>query len=320
MNRRRFAYGRDVFHRFEGNPIIMLEDIPFRANTVFNGAPVKKNGEYWILLRVEGQQGYSVFALARSRDGLRFTVEKEPVMMPAKKGIFAKYEKRGIEDPRITEMDGEYYLLYTAYSKFGARIALAKTEDLYHYERIALISEPGNKDGVLFPEKINGEYVRFDRPIGHGVGCIWVSYSKNLTDWGKSELVIGPRGGYWDSYRVGASIPPIKTKLGWLEIYHGVKMTSAGPIYRTGTVLLDLKNPAKVIARCEKSALSPREDYERVGDVGNVVFACGTIVEPDNEVKLYYGAADTCICVATASLPKIIDFTLGISETIGMDY
>ena len=310
---RRFAYGRDVLHRFEGNPVVMLEDIPFRANTVFNGAPVKMNGEYWILLRVEGQQGYSLFALARSRDGLRFTVEEKPAMLPIKEGPFARYEARGIEDPRITEIDGEYYLLYTAYSKYGARIALAKTKDMFNYERIAIISEPGNKDGVLFPEKINGEYVRFDRPIGHDIGSIWVSYSKNLIDWGKSEVVISPRGGYWDSYRVGASIPPIKTKQGWLEIYHGVKMTAAGPVYKAGTVLLDLEDPAKVIARCEKSALAPREDYERIGDVGNVVFPCGAILEPDGEVKVYYGAADTYICVATASLDKIINFTLGKS-------
>jgi predicted GH43/DUF377 family glycosyl hydrolase len=316
--KRRFAYGRDVLHRFEGNPVVMLEDIPFRANTVFNGAPIKKDDKYWILLRVEGQQGYSLFALAKSNDGFRFSVEPKPVMMPTKDGIFAKYEKRGIEDPRITKIDNEYYLLYTVYSKYGERIALAKTEDMYNYERIAIISEPGNKDGVLFPEKINGEYVRFDRPIGHGTGSIWVSFSKNLTDWGKSEMVIAPRPGCWDSYRIGASIPPIKTEQGWLEIYHGVKMTSSGPIYKAGTVLLDLENPAKVIGRCEKSALAPREDYERIGDIGNVVFPCGAIVEPDGEVKLYYGAADTCICVATAKLSKIIDFTLDISKNVDM--
>jgi len=305
-----FPLGYDILHRFEGNPIITLEDIPFRCNTVFNGTVVKKGEEYFHLLRVEGQQGYSVFALAKSKDGLHFTVENKPVMEPARKGPFAMYEKRGIEDPRFTTIDGVYYIMYTAYSKYGPRIALAKTEDFFHYERIALVSEPGNKDGILFPERINDEYVRLDRPIGKNVGSMWVSYSKNLVDWGKSEILMTPRPGMWDSYRIGASVPPIRTRHGWLEIYHGVKMTAAGPIYRIGTVLMDLEQPHKVVARCNKPILSPRKDYERIGDVGNVAFACGAVVENTGEIKVYYGAADTCICVATAEFEKLIDITL----------
>ncbi len=307
---KRFAYGRDILRRFEGNPIITLEDIPFRCNTVFNGAVVKKGDQYYHLLRVESQQGYSVFALARSKDGLHFMVEDKPVMVPVCKGPFARYETRGIEDPRITELEGVYYVMYTAYSNFGTRIALAKTEDFHHYERIALVSEPGNKDGILFPEKINGEYVRLDRPIGKDVGSIWVSYSKNLVDWGRSELLMTPRQGMWDSYRIGASVPPIKTEHGWLEIYHGVKKTVAGPIYRIGTVLTDLEQPHKVVTRCNEPALSPREDYERIGDVGNVAFACGAVLENSGEIKVYYGAADTCICMATTSLSELTEATL----------
>jgi len=167
---------------------------------------------------------------------------------------------------------------------------------------------------ILFPEKVNGEYVRFDRPIGRGVGSIWISFSKNLVDWGKAEVVMPPRGGYWDSFRVGASAPPIKTKDGWLEIYHGVKMTSSGPIYKIGTALLDLNDPSKVLARCEEPALSPREDYERVGDVGNVVFACGAVVEENGEIKVYYGGADTYLCVATADFAKLVAFTKSNGE------
>jgi predicted GH43/DUF377 family glycosyl hydrolase len=305
-----FPFRRDILRRFEGNPIIALEDIPFRCNTVFNGAVVKRGNEYFHLLRVESQQGHSVFALARSKDGLHFTVEDKPVMEPARKGPFARYEKRGIEDPRITEIEGVYYVMYTAYSKYGPRIALAKTEDFSHYERIAIVSEPGNKDGILFPERINGEYVRLDRPIGKGVGRMWVSYSKNLVDWGKSEILMTPRQGMWDSYRIGASVPPIRTEHGWLEIYHGVKKTAAGPIYRIGTVLLDLEKPDKVIARSNQPILSPREDYERIGDVGNVAFACGAVVEDSGEIKVYYGAADTCICVATADFDDLVNTAL----------
>ncbi len=301
---------RDLLHRFEGNPIVGLDDIPFRCNTVFNGSPVKKDGNYYILLRIEGQRGASVFALAKSKDGLIFEVEPEPVMTPAKRGIFAKYEARGIEDPRITKIDDTYYVMYTAYSKYGAIIALAKTENFYDYDRLALISEPGNKDGILFPEKINGEYVRFDRPIGNGIGSMWISYSKNLFDWGKSEILMSPRPRFWDSYRIGASVPPIKTEYGWLEIYHGIRMSSSGPIYRIGTVILDLEDPTKIINRSEESILSPREDYERIGDVGNVVFACGAILEDNGELKVYYGGADTHLCVATTNFKKLIDFSL----------
>jgi len=301
---------RDFLHRWEGNPIITLEDIPFRCNTVFNGSPVRINNEYIILLRVEGQQGYSFLALARSDDGYHFEMDPEPVMMPEKNGPFAMYEAKGLEDPRITFFDGVHYILYTAASEYGSRIAIAKTKDFKTYERIALISEPGNKDGVLFPEKINGKYARLDRPIARDIGSIWISYSEDLIHWGHHEIVISPRPGYWDSTRVGASVPPIKTNKGWLEIYHGFKMTSGGPIYRMGTVLMDLENPGRVIARSKEAILSPREKYERVGDVNNVVFACGVIVEPNNEIKIYYGAADTCLCVATTDLDKLIEETL----------
>jgi predicted GH43/DUF377 family glycosyl hydrolase len=299
--------GRDLLHRWERNPIITLHDVPFRCNTVFNGTPVKLDGEYLMIVRVEGQQGYSFFALARSRDGLHFEVEDEPCMLPATEGPFQLWEENGIEDPRLTRIEGTHYVMYTSVCRYGHRIALAKTDDFHRYERIALVSGPGNKDGVLFPERFDGLYARLDRPYGNDVGSIWISYSPDLINWGRSELVFSPRPRYWDSYRIGASAPPILTDRGWLEIYHGVKMTSAGPIYRIGTAMLDKDDPAKVIGRCLAPVLSPREGYERVGDVGNVVFACGAIVDDDGEVKVYYGAADTSICVATGTLDELID-------------
>lgn len=301
---------RDLFHRWEKNPILTLKDIPFRCNSIFNGSAIKMGREYLLLIRVEGQQGYSFFSLARSRDGYHFKVEDKPVMLPAKEGPFAKYESWGIEDPRATFIDGFYYILYTAASSYSSRIALARTKNFHSFERIALISEPQNKDGVLFPEKINGQYVRLERPITGDVGSMWISYSNDLYSWGRSQVLISPRSGYWDSYRIGASVPPIKTEAGWLEIYHGVQKTGSGPIYRTGTVLLDLKDPSKVISRCRSALLSPREYYERVGDIRNVVFPGGAVVEPDGEIKMYYGAADTSLCVATAKMEDVISWTL----------
>ncbi|MGQ9580907.1 MAG: glycoside hydrolase family 130 protein, partial [Armatimonadota bacterium] len=200
-----------------------------------------------------------------------------------------------------------YYIMYTAYSRFGARLALAKTTDFKTFERIGLVSEPENKDGCLFPRKIKGRYARLDRPFGGGTGNIWVSYSDDLVNWGNSEVVMTTRPGYWDSDRIGASPPPIETEHGWLAIYHGVKNTAAGPLYRMGAVLLDLENPAKVICRSSVPILTPREYYERVGDVGNVVFSCGVVLEDDGRLKIYYGAADTCICLGFAHVDELIE-------------
>jgi len=298
--------GLDLLHRWEGNPALTVEDVPFRANTVFNGSPVVTKDGVYLLLRIEGQRGYSYFALARSPDGLHFTIDEKPVMLPAKEGNFAIYEEKGIEDPRITVIDGVCYVMYTAVGDYGPRIALAKTHDYVNYERIALVSEPGNKDGILFPRKINGRYARLDRPIGRDRGSIWISYSPDLVNWGDSQVVITPRSGYWDEFRVGASVTPIETDQGWLEIYHGVKMTSAGPIYRIGVVLLDLEDPSQIIKRGDQPILSPREEYERIGDVGNVCFACGAVISDNGEIKIYYGAADTSICIAMCTLNQIL--------------
>jgi predicted GH43/DUF377 family glycosyl hydrolase len=312
--------GRDLLHRWEGNPIVALENVPYRCNTVFNGTPVKFGDKYLLLLRVEGRQGYSFLCLARSDDGFNFTVDKQPCMLPAQQGPFKLWEQNGLEDPRVTEIDGWYYIMYTAVSPYGHRIALARTGDFERFERIALISGPGNKDGVLFPEKISGAYARLDRPIGNDVGSIWISYSPDLVNWGRSELVLSPRPRFWDSYRIGASVPPIRTDGGWLEIYHGVKMTSAGPIYRVGTVMLDLDNPDRVTGRCLSPVLSPRQEYERIGDLGNVVFASGAVVEDDGEVKLYYGAADTSICVATAHIDELVESCFENADVSSEDF
>ena len=300
-------HGTDRLIRWSRNPILTLEDIPYRCNAVFNGTPVKVDGTYYLIIRIEGQQGYSFFTLAHSGDGLHFEVEPYPCMLPSTEEPWRTWEENGIEDPRLTKIGDRYYVMYTAVSGHGHYIALAETEDFHNYNRIAIVSEPANKDGVLFPEKINGLYARLDRPYGNGIGCVWVSYSPDLVHWGKSEFVFAPRPRYWDQYRIGASAPPILTDRGWLEIYHGVKMTSGGPIYRIGTIMLDRDNPAKVLGQCLEPLLSPRRSYERIGDVGNVCFACGAIVEDDGEVKIYYGAADTSICVAMTTMDELIE-------------
>lgn len=306
-------YKHSVVRRYEGNPLLTLENIPFPCNTVFNAAAVKFEGEYLLMLRVEDLVGRSVLVMARGKDGCEFEVDKLPIMEPSGEEPYATYEKRGIEDPRITEIDGVFYIMYTAASEFGARLALAKTTDFKSIERMGLVSQPENKDGVLFPKKIKGRYARLDRPMGGGVGNIWISYSHDLLYWGDSEIVMTVRSDHWDSWRIGASAQPIEIGDGWLEIYHGVKMTSGGPIYRLGAVVLDHANPARVICRTAIPILSPHEYYERVGDVGNVVFSCGAVLEPNGQdLKIYYGAGDTAICVAEAKVNELMQFcTIG---------
>jgi beta-1,4-mannooligosaccharide/beta-1,4-mannosyl-N-acetylglucosamine phosphorylase len=305
---KKFRY--DVIQRFEGNPLLTIEDIPFPCNTVFNAACAKHEGQYFLLLRVEDLTGRSVFALARSKDGYDFEVEPEPAMAPSEEeGCFREYERKGIEDPRITKIGDIYYIMYTAVSPYGPLLALAKTTDFKKFERIALVSEPENKDGVLFPEKINGMYARLDRPVSGGEGNIWVSYSDDLIMWGNSRCVMTIRGDHWDSWRIGASCQPIKIEDGWLIIYHGVKAVSGGPIYRLGAAVLDQNDPSKVLCRTAIPILSPREYYERVGDVNNVVFSCGAILEDDGEsLKIYYGASDTSICLGTANVNELMQF------------
>jgi predicted GH43/DUF377 family glycosyl hydrolase len=307
--------GRDIIHRWEGNPIISVEDIPFRCNSVFNSAAVKFNGEYILLLRVEDLKARSVFALARSDDGFHFTVDPTPAMEPDTVEPFRTYERRGIEDPRITEIDGVFYIMYTAYSQYGPCLAIASTTDFRIFNRIGIISEPENKDGVLFPKKIGGRFARLDRPHA-GLGNVWISYSDDLKMWGDYRVVMTPVGGRWDCDRIGASAPPIETSEGWLEIYHGVKCTSGGPVYRLGVALLDLEDPSKVLKRSAVPILSPREYYERIGDVGNVVFSCGTVLDDRHGLIVYYGAGDTCICAGTTTIEELISRC----EENGSDY
>ena len=299
---------QDVVRRWEGNHILTREDIPFPCNTVFNAAAARMADEYLLLLRVEDLRGHSVLALACSDDGYHFTVHDEPVMVPARDGEFAKYEHKGIEDPRVTLLEGTYYIVYTAVSDYGARLGLAKTADFRSFERVALISEPDNKDSALFPARIKGRYARLDRPMAGDVGNIWISYSEDLVHWGDSHVVMTVRGDCWDSWRVGASAPPIETRYGWLEIYHGVKGTSAGPIYRLGAAMLDKDDPAKILCRSSIPILAPREPYERTGDIPNVVYSCGAVMEDDEEIKIYYSGADTCICLGNVRLEELMQF------------
>lgn len=296
---------KDIVERCKENPIITREDIPIPCNTVFNSAAAVYKKEYILLVRVEGIEGKSSLWLARSKDGINFEIGDKPTLSISDQEPFKTYEKRGLEDPRITKMDGTYYIIYTAYSHYSPRLALARTKDFEHFERIGLISEPINKNAVILPKKFKGRYVRFDRPMAAGLAA-WISYSHDLIHWGDSKAVLQARPGFWDADRIGPGAPPFYTKEGWLLIYHGVKKTSAGPIYRLGVALFDLNDPSRIIGRSREPILSPSEYYERVGDVPNVVFSTGAVLEKNGEVKIYYGACDTSICLATARIDDLL--------------
>jgi predicted GH43/DUF377 family glycosyl hydrolase len=219
-------------------------------------------------------------------------------------GERALYESNGHRDPRITWLDGTYYISYIADGDRGLRLALAKTDDFEDIEFLGYVTQPDVKNGLLFPQKIDGRYALLKRPAG---GDIWISYSDDLVFWGDERVVMAKRGGYWDASRIGGSAVPILIEQGWLLVYYGIKETSAGPLCRLGAAILDRDDPSKVIARSNIPILSPRERYERIGDVPNVVFSCGAVVHED-ELWIYYGGSDSCICLGTAPLQEVVEF------------
>jgi len=235
--------------RYQGNPILTKDDIPYTVQTVHNAGVTKYNGKYIMLFRSHLDTGRSIIGLAESEDGFNFEARSEPFMTPGKEPVFCEYEAFGVEDPRITYLEGVYYITYSAYSQHGVRIGLAKTADFESVERVALITQADYRNTVLFPEKIDGRYVKLDRPHSDiSPWSIWISYSPDLRHWGDSKLVMKPVPYHWDETKIGPGAPPICTDKGWLSIYHGVFPTMAGHVYRLGAALHKLDNPAQISA------------------------------------------------------------------------
>ena len=298
---------RPLVTRYEGNPILTKHDIPYPVETVHNAGATKFDGRYILLFRSHLHNGRSIIGIARSDDGYNFEVDPEPFMVPSTDAVFARFEEYGVEDPRICAIDGAYYITYSAYSRFGVRIGLAKTHDFKTVERIALISEPDMRNVVIFPETFNGRYARLDRPHSEiNPWSIWLSWSSDLVHWGESEPVIQPVAYHWDEMKIGPGATPIKTPDGWLNIFHGVFPTMDGSVYRLGVALHDIANPATVLSVADDWILSPEDSWELTGYVHNVVFSCGAIAEDDGTVKIYWGGADTVMCVGTAQISDLV--------------
>jgi predicted GH43/DUF377 family glycosyl hydrolase len=306
---------KELFHRYEKNPILTARDWPYPANTVFNAGAVRlPSGETLLLVRVEDRRGISHLTAARSKNGLTdWIIDEKPTLLPDPDNY--PEEIWGIEDPRITwieELD-KYAVVYTSYSTSGPLVSLALTRDFREFERHGAIMPPEDKDAALFPRRFGGRWALIHRPMSNYPAVkanIWISFSPDLKHWGDHCVLLeARRGAWWDANKIGLSPPPIETSEGWLIIYHGVRVTPAGCLYRLGLALLDLENPRKVIARGDEWVFGPHEPYERTGDVGDVVFPCGVVLdEPSNKVFLYYGAADTSIALATADLTELIDW------------
>ena len=300
-----------IIKRYKNNPILTKDDVPYPVATVHNAAVVKYNNKYIMIFRSHLENGRSILGIAYSDNGFKFEVAKKPFMVPAKHGIFKEYEEYGIEDPRITFIDEEYLITYSAYSRYGVRVALAKTKDFKKVERFSLITEADYRNVVIFPEKVKGLYVRLDRPHSEIIPwSIWISYSPDLKFWGESKLIIKPVQYHWDEVKIGPGATPIKTKYGWLSIYHGVFHTMGGNIYRLGVALHDLKDPSKIIGVGDNWILQPEELYEVTGYVHNVVFSCGAVPEDDGFVKIYWGGADSVMCVGTAKIDDLVNHCL----------
>ena len=296
--------------RHPANPILTPGDMPFRCYSVFNAGATLFQGKVLLLLRVESCERTTDFYVATSDDGVRFDVCPKPIDYPLT-ATEARYGKAHRFDMRITPLDGTYYVCHASWMKrWGCCTGMARTDDFVHFTPFPHLGEPSNRNAVLFPEKIGGLYCRLDRPQHiNGKGEIWVSYSPDLEFWGRSMPVNMPATA-WSGNKSGAGAVPIRTGHGWLAIYHATAPTCSSENYYLGAMLLDLEDPSKVAAAPGQFILAAEEVYECVGQTPNVVFTCGAVEMPDGTLNVYYAAADTRMCLATATVERLVDYCL----------
>lgn len=238
--------------------------------------------------------------IARSTDGIHFTIDDKPALP-----LCATEDSWGMEDPRITKIEDTYYINYTSVTKYGAAASLISTRDFERFERHGIIFAPENKDVTIFPEKICGSYLAFNRPVPNSIGYpdMWLAKSSDVIHWGEQRHFIGVTEEGWENGRIGGGAVPFKTEKGWIKVYHAADKYNR---YCLGALLLDFENPLNILAKTESPILEPETDYEIEGFFGNVVFTCGCLYE-DEKVKIYYGAADDKICLAEIGIQDIYE-------------
>jgi predicted GH43/DUF377 family glycosyl hydrolase len=306
---------RELFHRHPGNPILSAEDWPYPVNTVFNPGAAALGTETVLLARAEDLRGISHLTVARSANGVDgWVIDAEPLLAPEPE---VESEQWGLEDPRVVWVDEleRWVITCTAYGPAGPAVYLVTTADFTSVERHGIVRQAEDKNAALLPYRIDGRWILLHRPkteFGGARGEILLSRSPDLLSWSAPEQVLQPRAGaWWDSLRIGLGPPPLRTEHGWLVVYHGVKDTISGEVYRVGLALLDLDEPTRVLRRLPTWVLAPLAPYERTGDVPNVIFPCGLIHDTaSGEIRLYYGAADSSICLATAQLDDLLEAVL----------
>jgi beta-1,4-mannooligosaccharide/beta-1,4-mannosyl-N-acetylglucosamine phosphorylase len=304
------ATSESLFMRYPGNPLLSPERWPYPINAVMNAGATRVGDQTVLVCRAEDRRGFSHLACAWSRDGAsNWVVDEQPALVY---DADHPEEEWGLEDPRVTRVDelDAWIITYTAFGRGGPGISLAKTSDFRSFERLGLVMTPEDKNGVLLPRRVEGQWILFHRPTSVHGADIWLSRSLDLSSWSTPELVMSRRpGGWWDSARIGMGTPPLETAEGWLVVYHGVRQTVAGGLYRAGLALLDLDSPAKVLRRGEEWVLGPQAQFEVTGDVPNVVFPCGLVRDDETDtLSLYYGAADTRIGLATANCSEVLEY------------
>ncbi len=313
--------------RSPANPILTRTDIPpippdvIDVSSVFNPGAIRMGHHTLLLLRVQTRGRETVLIVATSTDGQRFQVQPRVIPIDGIEAIEQRLYH--IYDPRLTRIDETVYVVFAADTDDGCRVGVARTDD---FERVELVGFGGDEDtrnGVLFPERHHGCFLRLERPnrvtLDDGVttgGEIVLAESEDLLHWRPLGPVMAGRPHYWDE-RIGSGPPPVKTREGWLHIYHGIATHfAAANIYQAGVVLLDRADPRRVLARSRNNILEPREPYELIGQVPNVVFPSGMIVEaydedgyaaPDSPVRVYYGAADTVVAMATTTVRDLVN-------------
>lgn len=301
----------DFVKRYENNPVLTGKDFPdeYHIIHVFNSGLIKYKDKFIMICRAEDIALRAYFWIAESSDGFKFTLRDKPMKMPVDNPKFAKYASINFYDPRITQIGDTFYVMHATHSEYDARLSLLKTKDFEDFEWLGYVSDPGNRNGILFPEKINGLYARLDRPMtSWDGGNMWMSFSPDLVHWGQSECVMKNSEIRWAWAKIGGGCTPIKTEEGWLNIFHGVRtQCKSHYVYQSGVCLHDLEDPTKIKAISEKPILTPLKDYELHGQTPTVVFATAAVLEDDGSMKLYYGGADTVQCVATTKLSTLID-------------
>ena len=311
------------------NPVLSKNDVPYSAELIFNAGVTKYQDKYVMVFRNDygfdeasfraGRTAHQTnMGIAFSDDGIKWEVSPKPCFELKDDEIVRGY------DPRLTVIDGKCYMCFAVDTKHGVRGGIAVTEDFEHFD-VLHMTVPDNRNMVLFPERINGEFVRLERPFpvysrrGNEDFDIWMSSSPDCRYWGNHKLLLGRENVPYANSKIGPAAPPVKTDKGWLTAFHAVNKVERElyawhanwhKIYYGGIMLLDLEDPSKIIGMCREPLLVPDQPYETTGFRGEVIFPGGMILEDSGEVKIYYGAADTVECLATAHVDDLIKMCL----------